>query len=201
MSFWELQSGRHFIWINFSQCRSFYGLWFYNIFCRDKISLRIEGLWNISYIRHKCWPFWDEAQSACYNHFGSRSRSHLQVKGHMTIFRVGSITFELLEWFWNNSPQMFTLLILCACYNHFGPRSRSQLEIKGHMTIICVRSITFELLEGFWNNSPQMLSTLILCAERMLQLLWFKVKVAIRDQRSYDYNLCLLNNFWTAWRI
>ena len=88
-----------------------------------------------------------------------------------------------------------------AHWNLFGSRLRSQLEVNCYMTIFCVLSKTFEKLEGFCNNSPQMFTILKWCAERMLQPLWFKVEVTIRDYRSYDNILCPLNNFWTARRI
>ena len=99
---------------------------------------------NVHYIETMC------RGHVSFNQLGSRSRSHLKAKCHMTIFCVRSITFEPLEGFWNYSPQMLTIFRQCTDRIFQPAWFKVKVRIRCNMTIVCVCSITFDRLEGFW---------------------------------------------------
>ena len=135
-------------------------------------------------------------QSPCYNHFGSRSKLF---KGHMTIFSVRSITFKPLERIWNNWSQMFTILRRCAEHILLQLWFKIKVAIRrGQRSYDFSVHLITNCFKDFEKKSSQMFTILRWCAERMLQPLWFKVKVATKGQRSFIYILSLLQNFWTT---
>jgi len=53
-------------------------------------------------------------QCICLTMVGLRSRSQSKIKHCMTVFRVRSISFELLVGFTNNFPKMLAMITRCA---------------------------------------------------------------------------------------
>jgi len=70
--------------------------------------------WDLQITLHKCQVWWDDVQCLCLTKVGSRSRSEFKIKHCMTVFHVGSISFEPLVGFTNYFPEMSSMMRRCA---------------------------------------------------------------------------------------
>jgi len=66
--------------------------------------------WDLQITLHKCQVWWDDVHCLCLTKVGSRSRSEFKIKHCMTVFYVGSISFEPLVGFTNYSAQMSRMM-------------------------------------------------------------------------------------------
>jgi len=137
--------------------------------------------WDLKILLLKCQVWWDDVQCLCLTKVGSRSRSQFKIYQCMTVFHVGSISFEPLVVLTNTFAQMAAMLRLRAVslLTKVGSRSRSELKIKHCMTVFHVGSISFEPLVGFTNYSLQMSRMMRWCAVPMFDQCLFKVKVTV----------------------
>ena len=80
------------------------------------------------YLLNPWWDFHDDVQCLCLTKVGSRSSSQSKIKHCMTVFRVRSISFELLVGLTNYFAQMSAMLWRCAVpmFDQVGSRSRSE---------------------------------------------------------------------------
>jgi len=74
----------------------------------------LKSLCDLQITLHKCQVWWDNLQCLCLTKVGSRSMSEFKIKHCITLFHVGSISFEPLVGFTNNSAQMSRMMIWCA---------------------------------------------------------------------------------------
>jgi len=70
--------------------------------------------WYLQITLLNCQLFWDDVQCLCLTKVGSRSRSEFKIKHCMTVFHVGSISFEPLVGYTNYSAQMSRMMRWCA---------------------------------------------------------------------------------------
>jgi len=70
--------------------------------------------WDLQITLLKCQLCWDDVPCLCLTKVGSRSRSEFKIKHCVTVFHVGSISFEPLVGFTNYSAQMSRMLRWCA---------------------------------------------------------------------------------------
>jgi len=70
--------------------------------------------WDLQITFRKCQVWWYDVQCLCLTKVGSRSRSEFKIKHCMTVFHVGSISFEPLVGFTNYSAQMSRMMKWCV---------------------------------------------------------------------------------------
>jgi len=70
--------------------------------------------WDLQITLPKCQVWWDDVQCLGLTKVGSRSRSEFKILHCMTVFHVGSISFEPLVGFTNYSSQMSRMIRWCA---------------------------------------------------------------------------------------
>jgi len=79
-----------------------------------------------NYFAHMSRMIWDDVQCLCLNKVGSRSRSEFKIKHCMTVFHVGSISFEPLVVFTNNFARMSAIMRRCEMLMF----DQGQLKVK-----------------------------------------------------------------------
>ena len=105
----------------------------------------LYSLKDFNVIWHKCLPHWGDVQSATFGHVWWRSRSFLEVKGH--IVKCPSVTLSCPLHIFYTLKDFNVIWHKClphwgdvqsATFGHVWWRSRSFLEVKGHIfTLSC----------------------------------------------------------------